>query len=72
MFALSVGWCLSVIISLINGEPDSYRHEHVRLAMLSLAVTLMAGAGLARRNRLLHVGLFAGGGLCLAIAVLLR
>lgn len=72
VFALSVAWSLSTAISVINGDPDSYRHEHARLAMLSLGVTLMAGAGLARRNRRLHAGLFAGGGLCLVIAVLLR
>ena len=72
VFGASVIWAVSAAVPWLVGARDAYRHEHARLAMLSLAVTLMAAAGLARRNRSLHVGLFVSGGVCLAIAALLR
>lgn len=72
VFVACLVWTTSSGVAWLTGVADAYRHEHARLAMLSFAVTLLAAAGLARRSRGLHVGLFAAGGVCLAIAVLLR
>jgi len=51
---------------------DAYPREHARLAMLALALTLLAASGLVRRNRRVHVALFAAGAACLLIGVWLR
>jgi hypothetical protein len=72
VFALSAVWTLVAFHSLIRAQADSYPHEHAGVALLSMGVTLMAGSGLVRDNRRIHVALFAAGGACLLAATLLR
>lgn len=72
VFVLCAAWSVSTVISWARATSDTYPHEHARLAMLAVGVTLLAASGLVRRNRPVHVGLFAAGGACLVISTLLR
>jgi hypothetical protein len=72
IFALSALVSLFAFSSVLRGTADSYPHEHLRFATLCAGVMLMAAAGLVRRNRGIHVALYAVGGVCLLLAALLR
>jgi hypothetical protein len=71
-FVLSSLVSLVTVIAWVRGDVDSYHYEHVRMALLSSGVTLMAAAGLIRQNRKMHVALFVGGGSLVILAASLR
>jgi hypothetical protein len=72
VFILCAALSATALFSWITGRPDTYPHEHSRLALLAVGITCMAAAGLVRRNRSVHVALFAAGGACLIIGALIR